>query len=83
MKRSEMIEILADEIDNIIEAYMTRESLIERANYLLTKLEDIGVLPPKRKITHTEQEGYINEIKICFIDEWEPEDERSDSDENK
>lgn len=65
MKRSEMIEILADEIDNIIEAYITRESLIERANYLLTKLEDVGMLPPLQKNLDMYTEPY----------QWEPEDE--------
>lgn len=62
-----MIEILADEIDNIIEAYMTRESLIVRAEYLLTKLEDIGMLPPLQKNLDMHTEPY----------QWEPEDDHT------
>lgn len=72
MKRSEMIELLSDEIDNIIEAYITREHLIVRAEYLLTKLEDIGMRPPVS--------GDLDaQMRAARLNKWETEDKRSDN----
>ena len=71
MKRSEASEIIADEIDNVIDDYIPWSMLIKGADSLLTKLEDVGMLPPKTPIESLGDGDYYGGTR-----EWEPEDEQ-------
>jgi hypothetical protein len=58
MKRSEALSIIWDAINEL-----------EDGNYILTKLEEAGMLPPGRYVAGTE-----DTIDPIMVHEWEPEE---------
>ena len=87
MKRSQIIGIIEDAFDDCLDipndSYITKKQYGE---YILTKLEEAGMIPPKTKIeaTHTEfeidnrmKEGGWWKTKTYLVSnyEWESEDE--------
>lgn len=48
MRRSDIIEIIYNEIYNEIDEYISYSTIQTCAKQILSKLEDIGMLPPSR-----------------------------------
>ena len=70
MKRSEMVI----EIENILDLYfrdIKEEELTRRSEWVLTRIEELGMLPPSTGNLTTN----YNDMGICLEYAWEPEDE--------
>lgn len=70
MKRSEMVEILENEINS--RQYQDYQFDTETIFEILTALEKAGMLPPERKEIDSDGEEFYQEV---LTNTWEPEDD--------
>lgn len=83
MKRSEMIEYIADELRDIISVYLssspkysgTDKFYKNKADGMLDMLEDFGMLPPPKEESNEDKPNYVNGVNINNKTTWEWEDE--------
>lgn len=79
MKKSEMIELIYDKLDEYQDSELTRKL----AKEILEIVIDYGMLPPHICYNSIDEYGVLmdtelltdNDISLC----WEPEDERNNS----
>ena len=72
MKRSEMVENISIELQDIIqENYVDQKGFEWCAHLILLRLEELGMKPP----TRLSDEGFTGHISSVYTNAWENEDE--------
>lgn len=76
MKRSEMVDIIALELEDINqENYFDEKGSKWCGNLILMKMEEMGMLAPPMNLNYVEKnytKDIHSEFELCF---WEPENE--------